>query len=311
MARPKITIVGAGATGTAAAQWIAAKELGDLVLFDIVDGLAAGKALDLAQAGPVEDFDGRITGTQDWADTAGSALVIVTSGSPRKPGMTRDDLLNVNFDIVRGVVEAALERSPGAYLIILTNPVDVLTYAAWRVSGLPRARVMGQSGILDTARFRTFLAWELGVSVEDVTALVLGGHGDTMVPLVRYSAAGGIPVERLLPAETLARLVERTRAGGAEVVNLLKTGSAFLAPGAALAQMAEAILRDKKRILPVAAVLDGEYGERDVVMGVPVRLGAGGVEHVYELELTEEERAAFRRSAQAVREPIGVIAARL
>ncbi|MBO8141669.1 MAG: malate dehydrogenase [Firmicutes bacterium] len=302
--RPKITIVGAGNVGATAAHWAAAKELGDIVLVDVVEGLPQGKALDLLEAGPVEGFDVRITGTNSYEETAGSDVIVVTAGIARKPGMSRDDLLKTNYNIVRSVVEQCARYSPEAYLIVVSNPVDVMTYAAWKVSGWPTHRVMGMAGVLDSTRFRTFLAMELGVSVEDISAFVMGGHGDEMVPLVRYSYAGGIPVEKLLPKETLDRIVERTRKGGGEIVSLLKTGSAFYAPGASVVQMVEAIVKDKKRLIPVIAYLNGEYGERDIYVGVPVILGAGGVERVVEIDLTEEERAAFKRSVEAVRKPL-------
>lgn len=302
MRRPKITIVGAGATGATTAHWCAIKELGDIVLVDVVEGMPQGKALDLAEAAPLEGFDCRVLGTNDFADTAGSDVIVITAGSPRKPGMSRADLVNVNAGIVRAVTEQAVRHSPDAFIVVLTNPLDVMAYVAYKVSGFPRSRVIGQSGVLDSTRFRAFIAMELGVSVEDVHALVLGGHGDSMVPLVRCAHVGGIPLSELLPPETIARLVERTRHGGAEIVNLLKTGSAFYAPGAAVAQMVEAIVRDKKRVLAASAYLDGEYGERGIFMGVPVVLGAGGIERIIEVELTEEERAAFARSAAEVRE---------
>lgn len=299
--RKKITVVGAGATGATTAHWCAAKELGDIVLIDIMEGVPQGKALDLLEAGPIEGFDVNIIGTNDYADTANSDVVVITAGSPRKPGMSRDDLLNVNFKIVKSVTEQIVKYSPEAYLIVLTNPLDVMAYVALKVSGFPKNRVVGQAGVLDSTRFRTFIAQELGVSVEDVTALVLGGHGDSMVPLTRYTYAGGIPVEKLLPKEKIEAMVERTRKGGGEIVQLLGT-SAFYAPGAAVTQMVEAILRDKKRVLPAAAYLEGEYGFKDQFVGVPILLGGGGVEKVFELELTPEEKAALERSAADVRE---------
>lgn len=306
-ARPKITIVGAGNVGATTAHWLAAKQLGDIVLIDIVEGMPQGKALDLMEAGPVEAFDTRIVGTNDYADTANSDVVVVTAGIARTPGLSRDDLLRTNFNIVRSVIEQCVEQSPDAHYIIVSNPVDVMTYAAWKVSGLPTDRVMGMAGVLDSTRFRTFLAMELGVSVEDISAFVMGGHGDEMVPLVRYSYAGGIPVETLLPKEALDRIVERTRKGGGEIVSLLKTGSAYFAPGASVAQMVEAILFDKKRLIPVIAHLDGQYGQKDIYVGVPVILGAGGVEKIVEIELTAEEQAAFQKSADAVREPLALL----
>lgn len=305
--RPKITIVGAGNVGATTAHWLAAKQLGDIVLVDIVEGMPQGKALDLLEAGPVEGFDSYVVGTNDYADTADSDVVVVTAGIARRPGMSRDDLLRTNFDIVSGVVKEAVKHSPRAQFIIVSNPVDVMTYAAWKVSGLPTHQVMGMAGVLDSTRFRTFLALELGISVEDISAFVMGGHGDEMVPLVRYSYAGGIPIETLLSKEAIDRIVERTRKGGGEIVGLLKTGSAFFAPGASVAQMVEAILFDKKRLIPVIAHLDGQYGQKDIYVGVPVVLGAGGVEKVVEIELTAEEQAAFQRSADAVREPLALL----
>jgi len=305
--RPKITIVGAGNVGATTAHWAAAKELGDIVLVDIVEGVPQGKALDLLEAGPIEGFDVRIIGTNSYEETADSDVVVITAGMPRKPGMSRDDLLKTNFEIVRGVVEQCIKYSPNAFYIVVTNPVDVMTYAAWKISGLPTNRVMGMAGVLDSTRFRTFLAMELGISVEDITAFVMGGHGDEMVPLVRYSYAGGIPIEKLLPKETIDRIVERTRKGGGEIVSLLKTGSAYYAPGASVVQMVEAILKDKKRLIPVIAYLNGEYGEKDIYVGVPVILGAGGVEKIIEIEFTEEERAMFKRSVEAVRGPLRLL----
>jgi len=305
--RPKITIVGAGNVGATAAHWAAAKELGDIVLIDIVEGVPQGKALDLMEAGPVEGFDVSVVGTNDYADTAGSDVIVVTAGVARKPGMSRDDLLRTNYNVVRSVVEQCVRYSPNAYLIIVTNPVDVMTYAAWKVSGWPTHRVMGMAGVLDSTRFRTFLAMELGVSVEDISAFVMGGYGDSMVPFVRYSHAGGIPIEKLLPKEKIDAIVERTRHGGGEIVGLLKTGSAYYAPGASVVQMVEAILKDKKRLIPVIAYLDGEYGEKDIYVGVPAILGAGGVEKVIEIDMTDEERAAFKRSVEAVRQPLGLL----
>lgn len=288
-------------TGSTTAHWCAVKQLGDIVLTDVVDGLAQGKALDLAQSGPVEGFDVQITGTTDYADTAGSDIIVITAGSPRKPGMSRTDLLSVNANIVRTVTEETLKYSPDAFVLVLTNPLDAMTYVAHKVSGLPKNKVMGQSGILDTTRFRYFIATELGVSVRDVQSFVLGGHGDTMVPLVRYTTVGGVPVEKLIPADRLQQLVDRARNGGGEIVSLLKTGSAFYAPARALAEMVEAILRDQKRIVPVAAYLEGEYGLSGFYMGVPVLLGGDGVERIIELDLNEEERASFLRSADEVR----------
>jgi len=307
MGRPKITIVGAGNVGATAAHWAAAKELGDIVLIDIIEGVPQGKALDLYESAPVEGFDCRVIGTNDYKDTADSDIVVVTAGIARKPGMSRDDLINTNAKIVGGVTDEVMKHSPKCILIIVSNPLDVMVTVAHRRSKLPQNRIMGMAGVLDSARFRTFIAMELGVSVEDVQACVLGGHGDTMVPLPRYCTVAGIPITALMKPDRIAALVQRTRDGGAEIVNFLKTGSAYYAPGAAVAQMLEAILRDKKRVLPCAALLEGEYGERDVFMGVPVKLGAGGVEQVIELDLSPDEKAAFKKSADHVRSLVKVL----
>ncbi len=305
--RHKLTIVGAGNVGATAAHWAAAKELGDIVLVDVVEGVPQGKGLDLFEASPVEGFDSRIVGTNGYEETAGSDVVIITAGLARKPGMSRDDLLARNADIVKGVTREVAKRSPDAVLIVVSNPLDAMTYVAKQVSGFPKNRVVGMAGVLDSARMRSFIAAELNVSVEDVTAFVLGGHGDTMVPLPRYSTVAGIPLPALLPKARIDAIVERTRNGGAEIVNLLKTGSAYYAPAAAAVQMAEAILRDKKRILPCAAYLEGEYGVHGYFVGVPVKLGAGGVEQVIQIELTPEERAALQRSVDAVKELVALI----
>lgn len=299
--RKKITIVGAGFVGATAAHWAAIKELGDICLVDIIEGMPQGKALDLLEASPVEGFDAQIIGTNDYADTADSDVVIITAGLPRKPGMSRDDLLFKNAEIVKSVTEQVAKYSPNAFLIVVSNPLDAMVYVAHKVSGFPTNRVMGMAGVLDAARFRTFIAMELGVSVEDVTAFVLGGHGDTMVPLPRYSTVAGIPLPELLPPERIEALVERTRNGGAEIVNLLKTGSAFFAPSASAIKMAESILKDKKRILPCAAYCDKEYDVGGYFVGVPVLLGGNGVEKVIEIKLTPEEKAAFQRSVEAVK----------
>jgi len=302
MARNKITVVGAGFVGATAAHWAAAKELGDVVLVDIVEGVPQGKSLDLLQASPVEGFNVNVVGTNGYEDTADSDVVIITAGLPRKPGMTRDDLLLKNFGIVKGVTEEVAPRSPNAVLIIVSNPLDAMAYTALKVSGFPKERVIGMAGVLDTARFRTFVSQELGVSVEDVQGFVLGGHGDTMVPVARYCSVGGIPLTSLLSPERLAAIVQRTRDGGAEIVNHLKTGSAFFAPSAAAVQMAEAVLKDHKRVLPCAAYLDGEYGYKGIYLGVPTLLGAGGVEKVFQIELTADEKAALDKSAASVQE---------
>ncbi|HXG40176.1 MAG TPA: malate dehydrogenase [Candidatus Limnocylindrales bacterium] len=309
MPRPKVTVIGAGNVGATAAQRIAEAGLADVVLVDIVEGLPQGKALDLAEAAPIVLHDSRLTGTNDYAETAGSDIVVVTSGLARQPGMSRDDLLFKNAGIVRSVVEQAVRHSPDCILIVVTNPLDAMCHVAKDASGFPRERVLGMAGVLDSARFRTFIAQELGVSVEDTHAFVLGGHGDTMVPLPRYSTVAGIPITELLPAERIEALVERTRNGGAEIVGLLKTGSAFYAPGASVFEMVEAILLDRKRVLPCAVYLQGEYGTRDLFVGVPCVLGAGGMERIVEIPLTPDEQAAFDRSAAAVRELVEKLAA--
>ena len=304
MRRPKISIVGAGNVGATCAHWAAVKELGDVILVDVVEGMPQGKALDLAQSGPVEDFDGRFLGTQDFRDTADSDVMVITSGMARKPGMSREDLLEANRQIITKVVSACAAHSPGAILVMVTNPLDTMTYLARKVSGFPKERVLGQAGVLDAARFRTFVAMELEVSVEDVQALVMGGHGDTMVPLPRYCTVSGIPLGELMPEERIQALIARTRDGGAEIVKLLKTGSAYYAPAASTIQMVEALVRDKKRVLPCAAYLEGEYGINGLYFGVPVKLGARGVEKVIELALTEEEMNLVRASAAAVRRSV-------
>ncbi len=307
MARKKISIIGAGNVGATCAHWAASKSLGDIVLLDIVEGLPQGKALDLQQAGPIEGFDATITGTNDYADTAESDVVIITSGLPRKPGMSRDDLLAANTKIVAEVSAKVATASPEAVLIIVSNPLDAMVYVAWKVSGFPTHRVVGQAGILDTGRFRAFLAEAIGCSVADIQAMLLGGHGDDMVPLPRYTTVGGIPVTQLLPAETLDAIVARTRKGGGEIVGLLKIGSAFYAPSAASVQMAEAILRDRKRILPCAAYCNREFNIGGYFVGVPALLGAGGVEKVVEVDLTAEERTAFNGSVQHVKELVATV----
>ena len=298
----KITIVGAGNVGATTAHWAVAKELGDVVLIDIVDGMPQGKALDLAESSPIAGFDCGLLGTNDYADTANSDVVVVTAGIPRRPGMSRDDLLNTNAKIVGSVVSNIAKHSPQAYMIVVSNPLDAMVYVAKQVSGWPKNRVMGMAGVLDSARFRYFIAQELGVSVEDVHGFVMGGHGDTMVPVPRYATVTGIPITQLLSEAQIARLVQRTRDGGAEIVNFLKQGSAFYAPGASIVQMVEAIVRNKKRLLPAAAYLEGEYGLHGVYVGVPVLLGAGGIEKVIEVELTAAEQAALQQSAAAVEE---------
>jgi len=307
--RHKISVIGAGFTGSTTALMLAQKELGDIVLVDIpqVENPTKGKALDMLEASPVQGFDSNIIGTSNYEHTANSDVVIITAGIARKPGMSRDDLVTTNAKVMRAVTEQIVKYSPEAIIIVLTNPVDAMSYEVFRTSGFPKNRVIGQSGVLDTARFRTFVAQELNISVEDVTGFVLGGHGDDMVPLVRYSYAGGIPLEKLIPKDRLDAIVARTRTGGGEIVNLLGNGSAYYAPAASLVQMAEAILKDKKRILPAIAYLEGEYGYEDMYLGVPVVLGGNGLEKVIELELTEEEKAALDRSAESVRKVMAVL----
>ena len=302
MGRNKVSVIGAGNVGATTAQRIAEAGLADVVLVDIVEGLPQGKGLDLAEAAPVVGHDARIIGTNDYADTAGSDIVVVTSGLARQPGMSRDDLLAKNAGIVRSVVQAAVAHSPNAILIIVTNPLDAMCHVAMEASGFPRERVIGMAGVLDSARFRTFIALELGVSVEDTHAFVLGGHGDTMVPLPRYSTVAGIPITELMTPERVTALVDRTANGGAEIVALLKAGSAYYAPAAATFEMVDAILRDRKRVLPCAVLLQGEYGVDGLFVGVPVVLGAGGMERVIEIRLSDDESTAFQRSASAVRE---------
>ena len=304
MGRKKITIVGAGNVGATAAHWAAEKELGDIVLVDIIEGMPQGKALDLMESRPVEGFDVTITGTNGYEESAGSDLVIITSGLPRKPGMSREDLLQKNKEIVTSVTKSVVAHSPHCIIIIVSNPLDTMTYLAKTVSGFPKNRVMGMAGILDSARFRVFIAMELKVSVEDTQAFVLGGHGDSMVPLPRYSTVGGIPLTQLLPKERIDAIVARTRKAGGEIVALLKTGSAYYSPSASVVQMAEAILKDKKRILPCCAYLEGEYGLNDIYFGVPVKLGSDGLEQVLEVSLTEEEKALVKKSGAAVKKSI-------
>ena len=301
MARKKITIIGAGNVGATAAHWAAVKELGDIVLVDVVEGIPQGKALDLLEAGPIELYDSKIIGTNSYEPTADSDVVIITAGIARKPGMSRDDLQKTNANIVKNVAEQAVKYSPRAVFIVVSNPLDVMAYVAYKVTGLPRNQVVGMAGILDTGRYRTFIAAELGISVEDIQALVLGGHGDDMVPLVSYTTISGIPLRHFLPPERIEALVQRTRDGGIEIVNYLKTGSAYYAPSAAAIQMAEAILLDKKRLLPCSAYLDGEFGMRDVFIGVPVVLGENGIERIIEVPLSDDERRALEQSAEHVR----------
>lgn len=308
MARPKVSIIGAGAVGTAAAHWLAQKSLADIVLTDIIEGLPEGKALDIQQAGPIAGFDVRLTGSsKGYDDTAGSAVVVITAGIPRKPGMTREQLIDTNTGILRQVIDQVVPRSRDAVIIVLTNPLDAMTYLAYKVSGLPRERVLGQSGALDTTRFRTFLAMELGISVRDVDAMVIGAHTDKdMVPLASLATVRGIPVRTLLSPERLEVVVARTRRGGAEITELMKQ-SGFTAAGAALVEMIEAVLLDRKRVIPCSVYLDGEYGERDICIGVPVVVGAGGMERILEVPLSDAERQAFATSVAAVREQLAVL----
>jgi malate dehydrogenase len=301
MARRKIALIGGGNIGGVLAEQIAYRELGDVVLFDVVEGLPQGKALDLAEGAPVVAADARITGSNDYRDIAGAELVIITAGLARKPGMSRDDLLKTNLEIMKQVAVGVREHAPQAFAIVVSNPLDAMVYTFKQISGFPRNRVVGMAGVLDSARFRAFVAWELGVSVEDVTALVLGGHGDTMVPLVRYCTVAGIPVAKLLPRAKIDAIVERTKGAGGEVVQLLKTGSAFVSPALSAIEMAESILRDKKRVLACACLLEGEYGVDGLYVGVPCVLGAGGMERVIEVELDAEEKKLFDASVQHVR----------
>jgi malate dehydrogenase len=305
--RNKITVIGAGNVGANCAVWAAKKELGDIVLVDVAEGIPQGKGLDLLQTGPVEGFDVSITGANDYEPTANSDIIIITAGFPRKPGMSRDDLLLANYEVVRAATEKAVAVSPNATIIVVTNPLDAMAQVAFMVSKFPRNRVIGMAGVLDSARFRTFIAQELSVSVESVTAVVLGGHGDTMVPLVRLSSVAGIPLTELIPEDRLNAIVDRTRNGGAEIVKHLKTGSAYYAPSASAVEMAESILRDRKKVLPCAAYLEGEYGIKGVYVGVPCRIGAGGIEKIYEIRLSADESAALKKSAAAVQELVDVI----
>ncbi len=301
---PKISVVGAGNVGASAALYLAEAELGDVTLVDIVEGVAKGKALDLLEAGPVRGYDSMVEGSGDMKAVAGSDLIIVTAGLPRKPGMSRTDLLKANADIVRGIAQAIKQHAPKAFVITVTNPLDVMTYLMYRMTGFPRERVIGMAGVLDSARFRAFLAMEIGVSVEDIQAMVLGGHGDTMVPLLSNATVSGVPVSKFIKKERLAEIVQRTRDGGAEIVKLLQTGSAFYAPASSAVQMAEAILKDKKRLLPVCAHLEGEYGFRDIYLGVPAILGSRGLEKIVELDLTPEEKTTLAKSAEDVKKGI-------
>ena len=309
MVRKKVSVIGGGFTGATTAFLLAQKELSDVVLVDIqpMENPTKGKALDMLEASSVLGFDAKITGTSNYEDTKDSDIVIITAGIARKPGMSRDDLVQTNQKIIKSVTQKIIKYSPNCIIITLTNPVDAMTYTVFKESGFPKERVIGQSGVLDTARFRTFIAEELNVSVKDITGFVLGGHGNDMVPLVRYSYAGGIPLETLLPAERLDAIVDRTRKGGAEIVNLLGNGSAYYAPAASLVEMAEAILKDQHRILPSIAYLEGEYGFNNLYIGVPTILGANGIEKIIELDLTDDEKAAFAKSAESVRSVINLL----
>lgn len=301
MKRAKITVVGAGNVGATVAQYIALKELGDIVITDIAEGIPQGKALDMQESATLEGFDCTITGSNGYEETAGSDVIVITAGIARKPGMSRDDLVDTNVKVIRSVIKEVAPRSPNAVIVLVTNPSDVMAQVAFRESGFPAERIIGLGGVLDSARFRTFIAQELGVSYEDVTAFVLGGHGDDMVPLARYSYVSGIPIDKLMNPSTIDRLVQRARQGGAEIVNYLKTGSAYYAPGSSIVQMVEAIVKDKHRILPCSAYVTGQYGVSDLFLGVPVMLGSKGVEKVIEIELTDSEQAALHKSAEGVR----------
>ena len=301
MPHQKISIIGAGNVGATTAHWIASKELGDVVLLDIIEGMPQGKGLDLLEASPVEGFDVDVKGTNSYEDTKNSDIIIITAGVPRKPGMSRDDLISINTKIVKEATENAIKHSPNSIIIVVTNPLDAMVFVASKISNFPKHRIMGMAGILDSTRFRTFIAKELDVSVEDVDAIVLGGHGDSMVPLPRYSTVNGIPITELLPEERINALAERTRKGGEEIVNLLKTGSAYYAPAAAVTEMVEAILKDKKRVLPCAAYCNSKYNVGGYFVGVPVKLGRKGIEKVIELKLTEEEKEAFKKSVEHIK----------
>lgn len=305
--RRKVTVVGAGNVGATTAHRLADKQLADVVLIDILEGVPQGKGLDLLESGPIEGYDVKVKGTNDYADTANSDIVVMTAGFPRKPGMSRDDLLKANYDVVKGAIEQVAKVSPEAILIVVTNPLDAMAQAAFKVSGFSKNRVIGMAGVLDTARYRTFIAEALDVSVQNVQGFVLGGHGDTMVPVPRYTTVAGIPVGELLPKEKLDAIIKRTAGGGAEIVGLLKTGSAYYAPSAAAVEMVEAIFNDRKKILPCAAYLEGEYGIHGLFVGVPVKLGARGIEQIIDIKLTPEEQAALQKSADAVKELVGVI----
>ena len=307
MIRKKVTVVGSGNVGAAVAQRLVDRQMADVVLIDIIEGVPQGKALDLLESGPIVGYDVKIRGTNDYADTANSDLVVMTAGFPRKPGMSRDDLLKANYDIVKGAIEKVAKYSPEAILIVVTNPLDAMVQTAFKVSGFPKNRVIGMAGVLDSARYRTFIAEALNVAVQDVQGFVLGGHGNTMVPVPRYTTVAGIPVGDLMPQEQLEAIIQRTRDGGAEIVNLLKTGSAFYAPSAAVVEMIDAIFKDRKKTLPCTAYLEGEYGIHGLFVGVPVKLGVRGIEQIVEIKLTPEEQAALQQSAAAVKELVEII----
>jgi malate dehydrogenase len=305
--RKKVTVIGAGNVGATLAHRLVDKQLADVALIDILEGIPQGKGLDLLEAGPIEGYDVKITGTNDYKDTANSDVVVMTAGFPRKPGMSRDDLLKANYVVVKAAIEQAAKYSPNAILIVVTNPLDAMVQTAFRVSGFPKNRVIGMAGVLDSARYRTFLAEALKVSVQDVEGLVLGGHGDTMVPVPSYTTVAGVPVSQLMPKDQLDKIIDRTRKGGAEIVNLLKTGSAFYAPSAAVVQMIDAIFNDRKKVLPCAAFLEGEYGINGLFVGVPVKLGANGIEEIVKIRLTPEEQSELEKSAAAVKELVEII----
>ncbi|MEA2006213.1 MAG: malate dehydrogenase [Acidobacteriota bacterium] len=305
--RKKVSVIGAGHVGEVTAFKIAEKELADVVLLDVIEDMPIGKGLDMLEGGPVGKYDSKIIGTNSYEDTVNSDIVVITAGKPRKPGMSRDELVESNFNIVKPVTESVIKHSPNAILIVVSNPLDAMAYTAYKVSGFPKKRVVGMAGILDTTRFRSFIAMELNVSVENIQALVLGGHGDTMVPIVRYTTISGIPLSHFLPQERIYSIVDRTRKGGGEIVKYLKTGSAYYAPALAVTEMVESIIKDKKKILPCAAYLEGEYGINDLYFGVPVKLGTNGVEEIIEIELTNEEKEAIKDSEQAVRSVIDIL----
>lgn len=305
--RKKVTVIGSGNVGATVAQRLVDKGLADVVLVDILEGVPQGKGLDLLEAGPIEGYDAQVRGANDYAETANSDVVVMTAGFPRQPGMSRDDLLKANYDVVKSAIAQAAKHSPNAILIIVTNPLDAMSQTAFRVSGFPKNRVLGMAGVLDTARYRTFIAEALNVSVQNVQGFVLGGHGDTMVPVPRYTTVAGIPITELLPKDQLEAIITRTRNGGAEIVNLLKKGSAYYAPSAAVVEMIDAIFHDRRKIMPCAAYLEGEYGVNGLFVGVPVKLGANGIEQIVEIKLTAEEQAALAKSADAVKQLVGVL----